>query len=72
MSATDKVRHAAEKAKGKAQEAKARVTGDRKEQMRGTATVTMSDVKQAAEKAMDAAKRMKDAASARARDARHG
>ncbi|MEU8516434.1 CsbD family protein [Kitasatospora sp. NPDC048722] len=56
MGTDDKLRNAAEKAKGKVKEATGRVTGDRPLVAKGRGEQVKSDVKQAAEKLKDAGK----------------
>jgi len=56
MSATDKMKHAAEDLEGKAKEAAGRATDDRDLEAEGRADQTSSDLKQAGEKVKDAFK----------------
>ncbi|MFJ2868003.1 CsbD family protein [Kitasatospora sp. NPDC087314] len=56
MGTEDKLRNAAEKARGKAKEAVGRATGDRTVEAKGRGTQMKSDLKQAAEKIKDAGK----------------
>ncbi|WP_188304824.1 CsbD family protein [Streptomyces sp. CBMA123] len=56
MGTEDKLRNAAEKAKGKAKEVAGKATGDRVVEAEGRGTQIKSDLKQAAEKVKDAGK----------------
>ena len=56
MGATDKARHAGEKAKGKAQEAAGKATDNPTKTAQGQRTQTKADLKQAGEKTKDAFK----------------
>ncbi|MDH6708233.1 uncharacterized protein YjbJ (UPF0337 family) [Kitasatospora sp. MAA19] len=56
MGTEDKLRNAAEKARGKVKEAVGRATGDRTVEAKGRGTQVKSDLKQAAEKIKDAGK----------------
>jgi uncharacterized protein YjbJ (UPF0337 family) len=56
MSGTDKLRNAAEGAKGKAKEATGRATDDKSMEAEGRADQTKSDLKQAGENVKDAFK----------------
>ncbi len=56
MSATDKMKNAAQTAKGDAKQAAGRVTGDRDLEARGQADKTAGSLKQAGEKVKDAFK----------------
>ncbi|PZF80097.1 CsbD family protein [Jiangella anatolica] len=57
MGADDKVKNAAEKAKGEAKEALGKLTDDERKEAAGKADQSKSDVKQAGEKVKDAFKR---------------
>ncbi|WP_031073941.1 CsbD family protein [Streptomyces sp. NRRL WC-3742] len=54
MGTEDKLRNAADKAKGKVKEAAGKVTGDRTMEAKGKGTQVKSDLKQAGEKVKDA------------------
>ncbi|MFJ9608467.1 CsbD family protein [Kitasatospora sp. NPDC101176] len=54
MGTDDKLRNAADKAKGKVKEVTGRATGDRSIEAKGHAEQAKSDLKQAAEKIKDA------------------
>ncbi|MEU9079489.1 CsbD family protein [Kitasatospora sp. NPDC004745] len=54
MGTDDKLRNAADKAKGKVKEVTGRATGDRSIEAKGRAEQAKSDLKQAAEKIKDA------------------
>ncbi|MDY0816706.1 CsbD family protein [Kitasatospora purpeofusca] len=56
MATDDKMRNMAEKARGKAEEAAGRVTGNRRVEAEGRGTQAKSDLKQAAEKIKDVGK----------------